>query len=95
MLRWSCIIQAIVWAVCALAYGCVCFNEWHQQVLLCTQGWTVQLMVKRSGLAVEEFQEDAQQFKPARWLESNGQPLKTNPKGFMPFGGVRKADTHC
>ena len=51
-------------------------------------------MVKRSGLAVEEFQEDAHQFKPSRWLESNGQPLKNNPKGFMPFGGVSRADRH-
>jgi len=50
-------------------------------------------MVKRSGLAMEEFKADAQQFKPSRWLESDGQPLKTNPKGFMPFGGVSIA-TH-
>ena len=54
-------------------------------------------MVKRSGLAVEDFQEDAQQFKPSRWLESNGEPLKTSPKGFMPFGGVSEhfADFCC
>ena len=60
--------------------------------LRCAQGWTVQLMVKRSGLAAEEFQEDAHQFKPSRWLESNGQPLKINPKSFMPFGGVRSRE---
>ena len=52
----------------------------------------MQLMVKRSGLAVEEFKEDATEFKPARWLESDGQPLKTSPRGFMPFGGVSYAD---
>ena len=51
----------------------------------------MQLMVKRSGLAVDDFREDAHDFKPARWLESSGQPLKTNPKGFMPFGGVSRA----
>ncbi|CAK0753854.1 hypothetical protein CVIRNUC_002252 [Coccomyxa viridis] len=51
------------------------------------KGWTVQLMVKRAGLAVEDFKEDATEFKPARWLESDGQPLKTSPRGFMPFGG--------
>ena len=55
------------------------------------QGWTVQLMVKRTGLGVEQFKDDAQEFKPSRWLESNGQPLKNNPKGFMPFGGVSRA----
>ena len=60
----------------------------HEQSLRNAQGWTVQLMVKRSGLAAEEFQEDAYFFKPSRWLESDGQPLRTNPKGFMPFGGV-------
>ena len=59
-----------------------------KEYLIGLQGWTVQLMVKRSGLAVDDFQEDAQDFKPARWLESSGQPLKSNPKGFMPFGGV-------
>ena len=48
-------------------------------------------MVKRTGLAVEEFKEDATEFKPARWLESDGQPLKTSPRGFMPFGGVSYA----
>lgn len=58
-----------------------CFTE---------QGWTVQLMVKRTGLGVEQFKDDAQEFKPSRWLESNGQPLKNNPKGFMPFGGVSR-----
>ena len=56
------------------------------------QGWTVQLMEKRAGLAVEDFKEDATEFKPARWLESDGQPLKTSPRGFMPFGGVSYAD---
>ncbi len=56
------------------------------------QGWTVQLMVKRAGLAVEDFKEDATEFKPARWLESDGQPLKTSPRGFMPFGGVSYAN---
>ena len=58
-----------------------CFTE---------QGWTVQLMVKRTGLGVEQFKDDVQEFKPSRWLESNGQPLKNNPKGFMPFGGVSR-----
>lgn len=55
-----------------------------------TQGWTVQLMVKKAGLAMPEFQGDADRFDPSRWLE-DGAPLKKEPKGFMPFGeGPRK-----
>ena len=56
-----------------------------------TQGWTVQLMVKRSGLAVPEFAGDADAFRPERWLSpEEGTPIK-DPKGYMPFGeGPRK-----
>ncbi|EIE23940.1 cytochrome P450 [Coccomyxa subellipsoidea C-169] len=54
------------------------------------KGWTVQLMVKKAGLAMPEFQGDADRFDPSRWLE-DGAPLKKEPKGFMPFGeGPRK-----
>ncbi len=52
-------------------------------------------MVKRTGLKVEQFKDDAQDFKPSRWLESDGQSLKNNPKGFMPFGGVSTALKIC
>ncbi len=55
-----------------------------------SQGWTVQLMVKRAGLAMPEFAADAQRFRPERWLGEDGSPIK-DPKGYMPFGeGPRK-----
>lgn len=43
------------------------------------QGWVVQLMVKRASLAIPDFQADADEFKPARWLEADGQPIKCAP----------------
>ena len=58
--------------------------------LCAAQGWTVQLMVKRAGLAMPEFAADAGRFRPERWLGEDGRPIK-DPKGFMPFGeGPRK-----
>ncbi len=38
-----------------------------------------------------EFAADADNFRPERWLEESGAPVKKEPKGFMPFGeGPRK-----
>ncbi|CAL8462567.1 g2100 [Coccomyxa elongata] len=55
------------------------------------KGWTVQLMVKQAGLDMPEFAADADRFRPERWLEDSGAPVKKEPKGFMPFGeGPRK-----
>lgn len=48
-------------------------------------------MVKRAGLDMPEFAADADRFRPERWLEESGAPVKKEPKGFMPFGqGPRK-----
>ena len=55
------------------------------------QGWTLQLMVRRASLELPEFAEDADVFRPERWLNDRGCPFSREPKGYMPFGdGPRK-----
>ena len=56
-----------------------------------SQGWTLQLMVRRASMELPEFAADAHVFRPERWLNDKGCPFAREPKGFMPFGdGPRK-----
>lgn len=43
---------------------------------LCLQGWTVQLMVSRTGLNVPEFRDTRSDFDPFRWLDSASGSLR-------------------
>jgi hypothetical protein len=45
-------------------------------------------MVKRASLALPEFQEDAGLFRPERWLEADGEPIRS-------VKYLNLSDSHC
>ena len=49
---------------------------WQTPCTLCPQGWTVQLMVSRTGLNVPEFQDTRSEFDPFRWLDGGSGSLR-------------------